>query len=63
MIQCCPLGSNHHPQCYPIHVAKEDPFYSKYEETCMNFVRTAKCPQCKLGTGNIKHCKVFFINF
>ncbi|OTF78201.1 hypothetical protein BLA29_011234, partial [Euroglyphus maynei] len=42
MIQCCPWGSNRHPQCYPIPLPKEDPFYSKYEEDCMNFVRTAK---------------------
>ncbi|UXI20334.1 putative Xaa-Pro aminopeptidase P [Sarcoptes scabiei] len=49
MIQCCPWGSNRHPQCYPIPLPKEDPFYSKYDEDCMNFVRTAKCPQCKLG--------------
>lgn len=49
MIQCCPFGSNHHQQCYPIRIPKEDPFFSKYEEDCMNFVRTAKCPQCKLG--------------
>lgn len=49
MIQCCPFGSNAHQQCYPIRIPKEDPFFSKYEEDCMNFVRTAKCPQCKLG--------------
>lgn len=49
MIQCCPFGSNHHPQCFPIPIPDGDSFYSKYEESCMNFVRTAKCPQCKLG--------------
>lgn len=49
MIQCCPFGSNHHPQCLPIRIPDGDPFYSKYQENCMNFVRTAKCPQCKLG--------------
>ncbi|XP_015795696.1 peroxidase isoform X1 [Tetranychus urticae] len=49
MIQCCPPSPNNHPQCYPILVPKEDPFYSGYNEYCLNFVRTAMCPQCKLG--------------
>lgn len=49
MIKCCPLQPNSHPQCYPILVPKDDPFYGGYEEDCLNFVRTAMCPQCKLG--------------
>jgi peroxidase len=49
MIQCCPLEGDSHPQCYPILVPMDDPFYSKWEENCLNFVRTAMCPQCKLG--------------
>ena len=49
MIQCCPPDVNSHPQCYPIQVANDDPFYSGYKEDCLNFVRTAMCPQCKLG--------------
>lgn len=49
MIQCCPPDVNSHPQCYPIQVAHDDPFYGAYKEDCLNFVRTAMCPQCKLG--------------
>lgn len=49
MIQCCPPDVNSHPQCYPIQVAGDDPFYGGYKEDCLNFVRTAMCPQCKLG--------------
>lgn len=49
MIQCCPPEPNSHPQCYPILVPFDDPFYAKWEENCLNFVRTAMCPQCRLG--------------
>ena len=49
MIQCCPPDVNSHPQCYPIQVAGDDPFYGGYKEDCLNFVRTAMCPVCKLG--------------
>ena len=49
MIQCCPPKSNNHPQCYPILIPQDDPFYGEWEEDCLNFVRTAMCSQCKLG--------------
>lgn len=49
MIQCCPPKSNNHPQCYPILIPPDDPFYGEWEEDCLNFVRTAMCSQCKLG--------------
>lgn len=49
MIQCCPPKSNNHPQCYPILIPPDDPFYGEWEEDCLNFVRTAPCAQCKLG--------------
>lgn len=49
MIQCCPPKSNNHPQCYPILIPPDDPFYGEWDEDCLNFVRTALCSQCKLG--------------
>ncbi|RWS11097.1 Peroxidase-like protein, partial [Dinothrombium tinctorium] len=49
MIQCCPPKPNNHPQCYPILVPHDDPFYGEWEENCLNFVRTAMCSQCRLG--------------
>src|SRR5256885_9858242 len=49
MIQCCPPKSNNHPQCYPILIPPDDPFYGEWEEDCLNFVRTAPCAQCKMG--------------
>ena len=29
----------HHPECYPIKVDEDDPFYSKFGVTCLNFLR------------------------
>lgn len=49
MIQCCPPHPNNHPQCFPIMVPKDDQFYIEYNEYCLNFVRTAMCPLCRLG--------------
>ena len=59
MIQCCPPDVNSHPQCYPIQVAADDPFYGGYKEDCLNFVRTAMCPVCKLG--KLSFCLIFAI--
>nr|AIP87047.1 peroxicentin [Macrotermes barneyi] len=40
-----------HPACMPISVPKNDPFYSKYRQLCMNYVRslTALRPDCHFG--------------
>ncbi|KAG8176701.1 hypothetical protein JTE90_003837 [Oedothorax gibbosus] len=48
-IQCCGDGSLH-PQCAPISVRPSDPFYAQFGTTCINFVRSAVCPTCTLGT-------------
>ncbi|XP_055952571.1 chorion peroxidase-like isoform X1 [Argiope bruennichi] len=48
-IQCCPPANNTHPQCAPIIIPPNDYFYSQFGTTCMNFVRSAICPTCRLG--------------
>ncbi|CAL1292769.1 unnamed protein product, partial [Larinioides sclopetarius] len=48
-IQCCPPSNNSHPQCAPISITQNDYFYSQFGTTCMNFVRSAVCPTCRLG--------------
>ncbi|GFR06906.1 chorion peroxidase [Trichonephila clavata] len=48
-IECCPPSQNSHPQCAPIIIRSNDPFYSQFGTTCMNFVRSAVCPTCRLG--------------
>ena len=46
-ISCCDSSIVHqpeslmHPECFPIHISQNDPFYSKFNVTCMNFVRSA----------------------
>ncbi|GFT01135.1 peroxidase [Trichonephila clavipes] len=49
MIQCCPHDNATHPQCYPVLLPQDDPFYSKHDQDCLNFVRSAPCPLCTLG--------------
>lgn len=40
-----------HPACMPISVPKNDPFYSKHRQLCMNYVRSlmAMRPDCHFG--------------
>ncbi|XP_054716462.1 peroxidase-like [Uloborus diversus] len=48
-IQCCPESEDSHPQCAPIRINTNDPFYSRFNVNCLNFVRSAMCPTCQLG--------------
>ena len=56
-IECClPNGqfidkTLVHPECLPIEIPANDPFYSKFNRRCMSFVRSAPAPRsdCKLG--------------
>ncbi|KAK7084553.1 hypothetical protein SK128_015653, partial [Halocaridina rubra] len=36
-------------ECAPISIPPNDPFYSCYGKTCMEFVRSAPAPSCKYG--------------
>lgn len=47
-ISCCP-PSNAHPECFPVPVSSGDPVFDVAGRTCMDFVRSAPAPQCKLG--------------
>lgn len=49
-IECCPPATETHPQCRPILLSENDPFYSQFGITCINFVRSAICPTCTLGS-------------
>ena len=59
-IQCCnPDGGAPisklvlHPECFPIEIPENDPFFSKHGQRCMNFVRSMPAPQlsCTFGYG------------
>ncbi|XP_076651592.1 uncharacterized protein LOC143358378 isoform X2 [Halictus rubicundus] len=47
-ISCCPPSVGH-PECFPVPVASGDPVFDVTGRTCMEFVRSAPAPQCKLG--------------
>nr|XP_050852111.1 uncharacterized protein LOC127064706 isoform X1 [Vespula vulgaris]XP_050852112.1 uncharacterized protein LOC127064706 isoform X1 [Vespula vulgaris] len=47
-ISCCPPSIGH-PECFPVPVGSGDPVYDITGKTCMEFVRSAPAPQCKIG--------------
>ena len=47
-IPCCEQ-SEVHPECFPITIPENDKFYRDKGVQCMDFVRSAAAPQCKIG--------------
>ncbi|XP_046631114.1 peroxidase-like [Daphnia pulicaria] len=47
-ITCCGQRKQH-PECFPIHVENNDPFYADKGVRCLDFVRSAPAPQCKIN--------------
>ena len=59
-IQCCKDDGSGpisklvvHPECFPIEIPENDPFFQKFSQRCMNFVRSMPGPQlgCTFGYG------------
>ncbi|ALC47780.1 cd, partial [Drosophila busckii] len=49
-IDCCALGTlEQHPECFPVRILRDDPYYKQYNLTCMNFVRSAPAPTGRFG--------------
>eukprot|EP00088_Acartia_fossae_P020565 TRINITY_DN2211_c0_g1_i10.p1 TRINITY_DN2211_c0_g1~~TRINITY_DN2211_c0_g1_i10.p1 ORF type:complete len:747 (-),score=69.80 TRINITY_DN2211_c0_g1_i10:194-2434(-) len=50
-VKCCQGPNITHPACLPIQIPHNDPFYSRYRQGCMNFVRSRAGLRagCKLG--------------
>ncbi|XP_059050869.1 peroxidase [Achroia grisella] len=48
-LACCDTSQAPHPECFPVPLDKEDPFYQHYNLTCMEFVRSAPAPTCHFG--------------
>ncbi|KFM76656.1 Peroxidasin, partial [Stegodyphus mimosarum] len=61
-IECCPPEQETHPQCAPIRIRNDDPFYSNYDVTCINFVRSSICPVCTLGQRQQMNSLTIFID-
>lgn len=59
-IQCCTeegmlLNNTEllHPECLAIEIPNDDPFFSKFGQRCMSFVRSTPAPRfdCSFGHG------------
>ncbi|GLH04745.1 Chorion peroxidase, partial [Gryllus bimaculatus] len=52
-ISCCYAvlsgGQQKHPECFPVLLGPEDPFFQQYNTSCMEFVRSAPAPACRFG--------------
>lgn len=46
-ITCCPPSK--HPECFPVRIDSGDPVHDLTGKNCMDFVRSAPAPRCKLG--------------
>ncbi|CAK1601555.1 unnamed protein product [Parnassius mnemosyne] len=47
-LSCCNTNQTH-PECFPVMLDVEDPYYQDYNLTCMEFVRSAPAPTCHFG--------------
>ncbi|XP_034665646.1 chorion peroxidase [Drosophila subobscura] len=49
-INCCVAATREqHPGCFPVKILPDDPYYKRYNVTCMNFVRSAPAPMGRFG--------------
>jgi len=51
-IKCCEVAfRNFHPECYPIRIPANDPYYGKTGDGCQEYVRSSVAPRvgCTLG--------------
>ncbi|GFY37908.1 chorion peroxidase [Trichonephila inaurata madagascariensis] len=49
LIECCPVSDEDPPQCDPILIARDDPFYNAFGIDCLSNVRSTMCSTCSLG--------------
>nr|AAO33164.1 major ampullate gland peroxidase [Trichonephila senegalensis] len=45
-VSCCGPESKNDPSCISIAVRPDDPFFSKFNVTCLELIRTQKCNSC-----------------
>lgn len=60
-IACC-NSKLQHPECFPVFLKSDDPHYSKFNLSCMEFARSAPALRCSFGENLIlleidQHCE------
>ncbi|GBM04512.1 Peroxidase [Araneus ventricosus] len=48
--KCCAPENSNKSECMPIKVSQDDPFYSKFNKTCIEFHRSEECKYCIKAT-------------
>lgn len=48
-LECCPVSDDDPPNCDPIVIGTDDPFYQAFNIDCLSNARSAMCSTCKLG--------------
>lgn len=49
VLECCPVTDDDPPNCDPISIPNDDPFYSTFNIDCLDNARSAMCSTCSLG--------------
>ncbi|XP_076312869.1 chorion peroxidase-like [Tachypleus tridentatus] len=44
-VDCCDSETRNDTRCLPIEILQNDEFFSRFNERCMNFRRSAGCPK------------------
>lgn len=48
-MSCCSESSKNYSECFPVMLDMHDPFYVKFNISCLEFIRSAPAPTCCLG--------------
>lgn len=49
VIDCCSPSRRNSSDCFSIDLGPDDPFFARFNQTCMNLPRSAACTRCTLG--------------
>ncbi|KAK8779953.1 hypothetical protein V5799_018706, partial [Amblyomma americanum] len=51
-IKCCDVAEGfEHPECMPIDIAAQDPYYGRFGQRCLEYVRSSAAPRETCGLG------------
>ncbi|XP_040073574.3 chorion peroxidase-like [Ixodes scapularis] len=49
VIDCCSPSTRNMSECFSIDIPSGDPFFARFNQTCINMPRSAPCSRCNLG--------------